>query len=261
MNTHPFLFLILLCLIAMIWLLRLAMLRFHTKAAPKLKTPRPLKPKTADDCPFCRAEKDRGTALYRLKTSSTKVALILALIADGVDVSALERVFGIREETLRTWLTRAGLQADKVHRHFFHHLILLHLQLDELWIQVRQGSQVVWVWAVVEASSKLVPVLKLGPLSMDLACSVVHDLCQMLQPGYFPIFTRDGLKLYFYALTAHFGCWQLPEGNRKPVWEIASAFLYAQLKKIHRRRRLVKVERRMWCGELEYLKDGLQALE
>jgi hypothetical protein len=124
MNTHLFLFLILLCLLAMIWLLRLAMLRFLTKAAPKLKTPRPIKPNTAEDCPFCRTEKDRGIALYRLKTSSTKVVLILGLMADGVDVSALERVFGIREETLRTWLTRAGLQAGKVHRHFFHHLIL-----------------------------------------------------------------------------------------------------------------------------------------
>jgi len=121
------------------------MLRFHAKAAPKLKTPRPLKPKTPEECPFCRAEKDRGTAVYRLKTSSTKVALILAWMAEGVDVSAMERVFGIREWTLRTWLTRAGLQAGKVHRHFFHHLILHHLQLDELWAQVRQGSRVVWV--------------------------------------------------------------------------------------------------------------------
>jgi hypothetical protein len=60
MNTNPFLFLILLCLLAMIWLLRLVMFRFYTKAAPKPKTTRPLKPKTAEDCPFCRAEKDKG---------------------------------------------------------------------------------------------------------------------------------------------------------------------------------------------------------
>ena len=43
-----------------------------------------------------------GTALYRLKTSSSRVAMILALMAEGVDVSALERVFGNREGTLRT---------------------------------------------------------------------------------------------------------------------------------------------------------------
>ena len=84
-----------------------------------------------------------GTALYRLKASSTKLALILALMAEGVDVSALERVFGIREGTLLTWLTRAGMQAGKVHRYFFHHLTLHHIQLDELWTQVRQGSRVV----------------------------------------------------------------------------------------------------------------------
>ena len=177
-----------------------------------------------------------------------------------MDGSALERVFGIREGTLRTWLTRAGLQAGKEHRHFFHHLILHHIQLDELWLwaNVCQRSHAVWVWAVVEASSKLVPVLRLGPRTMDLAYSVVHDLRQILQPGCIPIFTSDGLKLCFYALTAHFGRWQLPEGARKPVWEIASTFLYAQLKKIHRRRRLVQVERRELCGEWGDLKDGFE---
>ena len=38
-----------------------------------------------------------GTARYRLKTSSTKVALIVALMAEGVEVSALERVLKIMD--------------------------------------------------------------------------------------------------------------------------------------------------------------------
>ena len=162
-------------------------IHISTESGPKQKTPRPLKPKTADDCPFCQTEKEKqdnplpeqalkpwsevksscgrkkshstqgyacpnqdcnyfgigdehihalvgygwhgktdviqdlrcqacgrkfsvrwGTALYRLKTSSEKVALILSLMAEGMDVSALERVFEIKEGTLRTWLTRAG---------------------------------------------------------------------------------------------------------------------------------------------------------
>ena len=66
--------------------------------------------------------------------------MILALMAEGVDGSALERVFGYREGTQRTWLTRAGMQAGKVHRHFFCHLSLHHIQLDELWVNARQGS-------------------------------------------------------------------------------------------------------------------------
>jgi hypothetical protein len=45
-----------------------------------------------------------------------------------------------------------------------------------------------------------------------------------------PIFCSDGLKLYYYALTAHFGGWVFPVGIRKPVWEISGELLYAQVK-------------------------------
>ena len=179
LEPHQFLFIIILCLLVIFWIRQLVVIRMSTESGPKLKTPRPLKPKTADDCPFCQAEKDKqdnplpeqalkpwsevkssrgrkkshstqgyacpsqdcvyfgnadewihalvgygrhgktdaiqdlrcqacgrkfsvrwGTALYRLKTSSAKVALILALMAEGVDVSALERVFEIKEGTL-----------------------------------------------------------------------------------------------------------------------------------------------------------------
>ena len=44
----------------------------------------------------------RDTVLYRLKSQSEKVALMLSLLAEGMDVSALERVTRIKEGTLRT---------------------------------------------------------------------------------------------------------------------------------------------------------------
>jgi len=93
-----------------------------------------------------------------------------------------------------------------------------------------------------------------------MAMAVVHSLCCSMQSDCFPVFTNDGLKLYFYALTAHFRCWSLPDGTRKPIWQVATGLLYAQVKKIHRRRKLVKVERRMLCGEHITLKARLQAL-
>jgi hypothetical protein len=186
----------------------------------KPKTPRPLKPKTEDDCPFCREEKGaciekpgtcgtprpwsevrnrrgrkktiftqgracnnpkciyyrikderihalvgygshgkhekvqglmcqacgkkfterRDTVLYRLKTHSDKVAQALALMAEGVDVSTLERVMGIGEGTLCTWLTQAGMHAGKLHDSIFQELIFRHIQLDELWANVRHEA-------------------------------------------------------------------------------------------------------------------------
>ncbi len=44
------------------------------------------------------------TPLYRLKTPSYRVALVLGALAEGLDVSAAERVFGIRHATITRWL-------------------------------------------------------------------------------------------------------------------------------------------------------------
>ena len=48
----------------------------------------------------------RHTVNYRLKTHSVRVAEALTFLAEGVDVSVLERIWQISEGTLRTWLTR-----------------------------------------------------------------------------------------------------------------------------------------------------------
>jgi transposase-like protein len=172
----------------------------------------------------------RDTVLYRLKTSSEKGAEVLSFMGAGVDVSTLEQVLGIGEGTLKTWQTRAGMHAKELHARFFQELIFRHIQLDELWANVRRENQEVWLWAAIEATTKVVPILKLGPRTLEMAFSVVHELRQRMKAECIPIFCSDGLKLYYYALTAHFGGWVFPVGIRKPVWEISGELLYAQVK-------------------------------
>jgi len=75
-----------------------------------------------------------------------------------------------------------------------------------------------------------------------MAYLVVHELKSRMKDGCVPIFSSDGLKHYFYALTAHFGEWIVPEGETKPVWLILPSFLYAQVIKQQRRFRLVGME-------------------
>jgi transposase-like protein len=194
----------------------------------------------------------RHTVLYRLKTPSARVAEALTFLAEGVDVSVLERTWRIGEGTLRTWLTRAGLHAEKLHAHFFLGLRFDPIQLDELWANVRQESQEVWVWVAMDATTKLVPVIQLGPRTLEMAYAVVHELRQRMSVrAALPVFSSDGLRLYFYALTAHFGRWVLPDGSRKRMWQLAADFIYGQVKKLQRRRRLVRVERVMLCGSFE----------
>ena len=52
-------------------------------------------------------------------------------------------------------------------------LIFAHIQLDELWANVRQASQEVWLWVATQATTKVIPVIRLGPQTMDMAMVLV----------------------------------------------------------------------------------------
>jgi IS1 family transposase len=105
----------------------------------------------------------RDTPLYGLKTSSQRLAEVLAALAEGLSVAAAVRVFGHSERTLRTWLTRAGEHSALLHNHFCSDLLLVHVQLDEIRTRLRQRVHVLWLWLAVDPITKLIPTLYLGP--------------------------------------------------------------------------------------------------
>jgi transposase-like protein/IS1 family transposase len=201
----------------------------------------------------------RDTPLYRLKTPSKQVAMVLTALAEGLDASAAERVFGYRQATITTWLTRAGEHAQTLHERSFCHLWLPHLQLDELRTRLRSYQHVLWLWLAIDPLTKIVPVLHLGPRTQNVAHRVIHSLRQILAPGCIPLFTSDGLNLYFYALTAHFGQW-LEVGQRGRQWQVAAELIYGQVKKNYRRRKLVRVTHVMRLGTEAALKVALLGL-
>ena len=181
-------------------------------------------------CQACRTTftSRRHTPLYRLKTPSHQIALVLAALAEGLDASAAERVFGYRQATITTWLTRAGGHAQTLHERFFRNLHLPHLQLDELRTRLRSATQVLWLWLAIDPLTKIVPVLELGPRTQTMAHLLIHSLQESLAPGCLPLFTSDGLNLYFYALTAHFGHWlQVGQrGRNVRRWQVAADLIY-----------------------------------
>lgn len=149
------------------------------------------------------------------------------------------------------------MQGKKLHERFLMELDLIQVQLDELWVNAKQGSQDLWLWVVRDARTKLVPVLQVGGRTQEIACRVVHELKGRLRLGCVPMFSTDGLKHYFYALTAHFGKWEAGEVQR-PVWVLLSDFIYAQVIKHQRRRRTVEVERRVLWGEEKQYRERLK---
>jgi IS1 family transposase len=215
-------------------------------------------------CQACRTtfSARRDTALYRLKTPSQQVAMVLTALAEGLDPSAAERVFGFRQATITTWLTRAGKHAQTLHKRSFCHLHLPHLQLDELRTRLRCAKQILWLWLAIDPRTKILPVLELGPRTQHMAHRLIHTLRESLAPGCLPLFTSDGLNLYFYALTAHFGQWLQVgrRGRNVRRWQVEPALIYGQVKKSYRRRKLVRVTHVMRLGTEPALKAALQSL-
>jgi IS1 family transposase len=154
----------------------------------------------------------------------------------------------------------AGLHATSLHEHLFQGLKLLYVQLDELCTKARQDADALWVWFGVDAHSKIIAVLKVGPRTQPMAHAVVHALVKVLASDSLPVITSDGLKLYFDALTAHFGQWVETAGRQKRHWQVRAELLYGQLVKHYRRRRLARVERRALLGSLDQLQATLHTL-
>jgi len=215
-------------------------------------------------CQACRTTftARRHTPLYRLKTPSQQIAVVLSALAEGLDLSAAERVFGYRQATITTWLTRAGEHAQTLHEHCFRNLHLPHLQLDELRTRLRNTKQVLWLWLAIDPTTKLLPVLHIGLRTQNMAHMVIHSLRELLAPGCIPLFTSDGLNVYFYALTAHFGTWreERRRGHTARRWQVEAGLIYGQVKKSYRRRKLIRVTHVMRLGTEATLKATLQGL-
>jgi hypothetical protein len=149
-----------------------------------------------------------------------------------------------------------------LHERFFCHLWLPHLQLDELRTRLRSATQVLWLWLAIDPCTKILPVFQLGPRTQTMAHLLIHSLRERLAPGCLPLFTSDGLNLYFYALTAHFGYWLhvVRRGRNVSEWQVEPGLIYGQVKKSYRGRKLVRVTQVMRLGTEDALKAILQGL-
>ena len=77
----------------------------------------------------------------------------------------------------------------------------------------------------------------------------MHRVRRVLASDCVLAFTSDGLRQYYYALTAHFGQWVEEGGKRKPIWPALPALLYGQFRKVKVGRKLKQVYTKMLCGE------------
>jgi transposase-like protein/IS1 family transposase len=201
-----------------------------------------------------------GTPLYGLKTSSERVALATHLAMKGMSVADISEVMGHSPETIRRWLARDGAHSEKLHERLFKGLVVVHIQVDELVTRVRRWAKRAWVWTAQDAQSKAWLAWLVGGRAQADAHRLVHRVKQVLAIDCVPVFTSDGLRQYFYALTAHFGQWIEQDGRRKAVWQALPVLLYGQFRKVRVGRKLKQVYTKMLCGERSRLQAVLQEI-
>jgi IS1 family transposase len=170
----------------------------------------------------------RNTPLYYLKTAVEKIEMCLWFLAEGVDEATLARYTGHVDATISRWLTRAGQHGEKLHHKLFVNLKPDYMQVDELKAPI-MGDKENWLWVAIEPVTRIIPAIHVGKRSNDDGMIFIHSLVLCLAPGFVPAFTSDGLRQYFYALTAHFGYWRWPKSLRG--WVVSGKLLYSQMVK------------------------------
>ncbi len=172
-----------------------------------------------------------NTPLYYLKSDPKNVEFVLWFLAEGVDVSVLVRFTGHADATLARWLERMGTHSLSWHNLLFRNLALSLVQMDELYTRIRATASAAWIWLAFDPVSKAIPSMHIGDRTKDDAFALVHDLKLRLAPNCIPAATTDGLRSYFYALTAHFGDWFRPPRARTDHWKPSDELYYGQLVK------------------------------
>jgi IS1 family transposase len=221
-----------------------------------------------------------GTIFHGKRMSVELIVRVLACLAEGLGIRATARVFEIDPNTVLQWLVEAADQLQAFSAYFLCDLHVRQLQLDELYAVLRgvKDGEIsednaikrlerspYWVWTAMDPQSKLLVVVDVGSRTLAMAQRVVHQVTEVLAPGYVPLFLTDGLQDYATALLTHCGQWMHPKRRQdkgprpKPRWTPLPELLYAQVVKSYRRRRLVGVTHRVVFGTQRAIEQLLAA--
>jgi len=231
-------------------------------------------------CLSCQSyfQETHGTPLHGKRVAPQTLGWAVSALAEGLGIRAVARVFEVDPNTVLQWLSEVAEHTVAFSRYFLHDLRLTQVQLDELFallsavkageVSEAEASERLsrsphWVWAAIDPVTKLLLTLEVGDRTLTMAQCMVHQVVQILAPGWVPLFLTDGFKEYTTALLTHFGHWVQPPRRQptgpapKPRWMPLPTLRYAQVIKAMRRRRLVRVSHRVVFGTREAVQQML----
>ena len=194
-------------------------------------------------CTVCRGtlSTNTGTAYSGLRCTRREFDQVASLRVEGVGISATARVTGHSRHTIARWLERASTAAKRFNDGMLRDFDLMELQADELCTFIGNKSQIFWLFATIEVSSRLWAGSVLGRRSDRNARAVINDVVRRGRVVGCPLIATDGFEYYVGAVAGLFG----------------SACVYGQVLKTQRNNRVVRVERRVKIGTAKRLEAAL----
>jgi transposase-like protein/IS1 family transposase len=216
-----------------------------------------------------------ATAYYGLESEPAIFETAVRALAEGNSIRATGRIMQIDKDTVCDWLDRAALHCRSVALYFWTGLHVTECQLDELWgfVHTKEAHRPfaeiycetygdAWVWLAFAPVWRLVLAFVVGKRTQenaDLLLVRVKDVTDK----HIPFFTSDQLAEYDDALLHAYGVWIQPErkGNRGryplPRLMPADDLLYAQVVKVRKNGRIIKVNTKVIFGNPEDVAEKL----
>lgn len=143
-----------------------------------------------------------------------KQIAVIAALAEGSSIRAIERITGISRNTIMRLGVRVGQGCARLLDAKMRDLTCHFLQFDEIWgfigkkekhRQIEDDPSLgdVWTFCAVDAETKLVPAFKVGKRDHKTANAFVGDVASRLKNR--PQISSDGLRAYVEAVENAFG--------------------------------------------------------
>jgi IS1 family transposase len=146
--------------------------------------------------------------------NTDKQIAIIAALAEGSSIRAIERMTGVHRDTIMRLGVRIGQGCARIMDEKMRDLPCTDIQLDEIWgfVGKKQRHTTIedaptlgdaWTWVAIDRNTKTVPCFKVGKRTAVDAIAFVGDLAGRLKNR--PQISTDGLKAYVDAIDKVFG--------------------------------------------------------
>jgi transposase-like protein/IS1 family transposase len=185
-----------------------------------------------------------GTPYYRIHHRRVVFDEVASLSVEGLNKSAIARAKQITWNTVHRWLERAAACGRRFSHRKIKGISIPELQADEIRTIVGSKDQPIWVFVVIDVSTRLWPSTVVGKRSYRNTLDLFRDVSNRMNPQLVPLITTDGFKFYERVIGRVFG----------------PACVYGQVIKTRRNDRVVRVDRRVVIGAGR-LQQALRASE